>query len=100
MAVTRSKIINTFVAFVMVFKEQFVVYLPLIHQTVQSGPENGLYNKCMRYIQNHTNLEQITDFFSQEELMFILNDNRQPLHPKPENQRLTKKPEGLENLIN
>lgn len=86
-------------AFVLIFKEQFVVYLPLIHQVVQTGPENGLYSKCMRYIQNHTNLEQITDFFSQEELMFILSNNRQPFLPKAENQRLTKKPEGLENLI-
>lgn len=100
MAVTRSKIINTFVAFVLIFKEQFVVYLPLIHQTVQLGPENGLYSKCMRYIQNHPNLEQITDFFSQDELMFILSDNRQSLLPKSDNQRLIKKPEGLENLIN
>jgi hypothetical protein len=49
----------------------------------------------MRYVQNHTNLEQITDFFSQDELLFILNDNRQPFLPKQENQRLTKKPEGL-----
>jgi hypothetical protein len=82
MAVTRSKIINTFVAFVLLFKESFVVYLPLIHKTIQTGPENGLYNKCMRYIQNRANLEQITDFFSQEELMFILSDSKQPIIAK------------------
>lgn len=76
------------------------MYLPLVHKTIQTGPENGLYNKCMRYLQNRSSLDHINDFFSGEELAFILNEVKQPFVVKQEVQRLAKKPEGLENLIN
>ena len=52
----KNYVINCFVSFIIIFKDEYVVYLPLIHKAAKNGMEYGFYAKCIRYLQSHSSI--------------------------------------------
>lgn len=72
-AICKSNVMNCFVAFILIYKDLYAVYLPLIHKAAVNGMEHTFYAKCIRYLQSHSSIEYIEDHFSKEELSFLFN---------------------------
>lgn len=54
--VCKSYVLNCFVGFIIVYKDLYAVYLPLIHKAAVNGMEHALYAKCIRYLQSHCSI--------------------------------------------